>query len=167
MRLNQDALDMIKTARDFAGVDLTDGVDVGELEEYTGPVDDDLAQAMVVAAVIGASQVLIGALLDIIDSDDEAQLAMMKNDTPRVDGKTADIDPDLFAAWADAKEMLRYWEGAARAREFEVRAVMRDAQAGLVGGQPAVTRIMRTDQVRAHTRRVDYLKLTRWDGGTL
>lgn len=124
--------------------------------DVDGP-DTDPA-ALLVAAIIGASQVVIHALLAIIDTDDEARLAMAKNDMPGTEGKRTDIDPTLFAAWADTRDMAKHWAEQARARELEVRAEMGDAMTGLVDGKPAIVRIKRTEAVRAHPRNVDYLK---------
>jgi hypothetical protein len=182
MRLDRDALEMIATARIFISTDLIgDGPDpdapeapahlasCGHPADVDGecscsswperaPADTDIDGMLLITSIISASQVLIGALLDIIDTDDEARLAMAKHDVPGVDGKKTDIDPTLFAAWADTRDMAKHWAEQARARELEVRAEMGDAMTALVDGKPAIVRIKRTEAVRAHPRKVDYLK---------
>jgi len=71
--------------------------------------------------------------------------------------KTAEIDGTSWAAWSDAKDVLKHWEGKVREYEIGLREQAGEASVLTVNGQPVARRVVSDQNVKAHTRHMDYL----------
>ncbi len=87
-----------------------------------------------------------------------ATLAAVRARFTRQPDKTADIDPKLWAQYADWKDELVQTTATVRKWEIQVREQAGEAQVLCVDGQPVARRVVSDATVKAHTRHVDYLR---------
>lgn len=93
-----------------------------------------------------------------------ATLAAVRARFARQPDKQADVDGTLWAAWSDARDVMKSFEDKARGYEAELREQAGEATILTVDGQPVARRIISDAQVKAHTRHQDYLKRIKQDG---
>lgn len=87
-----------------------------------------------------------------------ATLAALRARFSRAEGKQAEVDGTLFAAWSDARDCMDQWETVARGYEIELRAQAAEAQVLTVDGEVVARRVVSDAQVKAHTRHMDYYR---------
>jgi len=87
-----------------------------------------------------------------------ATLAAVRARFTRQPDKETEVDGTLWAAWADARDVLKAWEDKARGYEIELREEMGEATLVTVDGLPVARRIIVDADVKAHHRHQDYLK---------
>jgi putative phage-type endonuclease len=86
-----------------------------------------------------------------------ATLAAVRARFTRQPDKQAEIDGTSWAAWSDAKDVLKHWESKVREYEISLREQAGEASVLTVDGQPVARRVVSDQNVKAHTRHMDYL----------
>lgn len=81
-------------------------------------------------------------------------------------GKEAEIDRDLCAQWSTAKDNADEWETTAKGFEAQIREQAGEAKHLTVNGTRVATRVIGDQNVKAHTRHVDYIRRTASKGET-
>jgi putative phage-type endonuclease len=87
-----------------------------------------------------------------------ATLAAVRARFTRQSDKQAEVDGTLFAAWADARDVVKFWEGEARGYENALREEAGEASVLTVDGLPVARRVISDAHVKAFDRHQDYLK---------
>ena len=87
-----------------------------------------------------------------------ATLAAVKARFAKAPDKEAEIDLGTWEDWAYAKTELAHWTEVARDREAKIREQAGSASVLTVDGEPVARRVVSEQQVKAHTRHMDYLK---------
>jgi YqaJ-like viral recombinase domain len=87
-----------------------------------------------------------------------ATLAALRARFGRAPGKTAEVDPTTYAAWSDARDVVKFWEDQVREYEIALRGQAGEAAELTVNGQLVAKRIVFDSQVKAHTRHADYYR---------
>lgn len=87
-----------------------------------------------------------------------ATLAAVRARFTRQPDKTAEVDKCIYEEWMEARTLAGEWESLARYQESKLREQAGEASVYTVEGQPVARRIISAQQVKAHTRRMDYLK---------
>jgi hypothetical protein len=87
-----------------------------------------------------------------------ATLAAVRARFTRQPDKQAEVDVEDFAGWRAAKVTSDHFAEQARGYEIKLREQAGEASVYTVDGQPVARRVIVDAQVKAHTRRQDYLK---------
>ena len=87
-----------------------------------------------------------------------ATLAAVRARFTRQPDKQAEIDPVLWAQYADWKDELGQTAATVRKWEIQVREQAGEAQVLCVGGEPVARRVVSDAEVKAHSRHMDYLR---------
>jgi putative phage-type endonuclease len=86
-----------------------------------------------------------------------ATLAAVRARFTRQPDKQAEIDASLFTEWLDAKNVIAEYEVRQREAEIKMREQSGEASVLTVDGQPVARRVVSDQNVKAHTRHMDYL----------
>ncbi len=87
-----------------------------------------------------------------------ATLAAAKARFAKVPGKRGQVDPDLWLAWTECKGHADLLSREVRGLESLIREQLGDADEIEVDGQVVGKRIVGKQDIKAHTRRMDYIK---------
>lgn len=90
-----------------------------------------------------------------------ATLAALRKRFPVQENLAAEVDPDRWRELANCREGIRAYKALAAEHEAAVRAQAGNASAYLVGGVPVGSRVTYSAEVKAHTRRTDYIRINR------
>ena len=94
-----------------------------------------------------------------------ATLAALRARFTKADGKTAEVDGTVYAAWSDAKDVLKFWKDNVREYEIMLRDQGGEADVLTVNGDPVIRRVVSDSQVKAHTRHADYYRRVQQKNG--
>jgi putative phage-type endonuclease len=86
-----------------------------------------------------------------------ATLAAVRARFTRQPDKQAEIDHDIWRAWLEARNERDYHDLEARTYEIQLREQAQEASVLTVDGQPVARRVVSDQNVKAHTRHMDYL----------
>lgn len=95
-----------------------------------------------------------------------ATLAAVKARFARQPDKTAEVSLQLHLGWLGAKEEADSWQELVRKYEIQLREQAGEASVLTVDGQPVARRVVSNQQVKAHTRHVDYLRRIKTEDST-
>ena len=87
-----------------------------------------------------------------------ATLAAVKARFAKDPDKEAEVDADVWQRWSDARIDAKFHEELARGYEAQLREQAGQASVLTVDGEPVARRVVSEQQVKAHTRHMDYLK---------
>jgi putative phage-type endonuclease len=86
-----------------------------------------------------------------------ATLAAVRARFTRQPDKEAEVDPELWARFEANAEMIKAHDLLKREFEIQLREQMGEAALATVYGQPVARRVVSDQNVKAHTRHMDYL----------
>jgi putative phage-type endonuclease len=86
-----------------------------------------------------------------------ATLAAVRARFTRQPDKQAEVDPGLWARYEANAEMIKAHDTLKREFEIQLREQMGEATLATVDGQPVARRVVSDQNVKAHTRHMDYL----------
>ncbi len=92
-----------------------------------------------------------------LDSSATTLAAVRARFTPLAD-KTAEVDSTVYAAWADACDVAKFWKAQVREYEILLRDQAQDATVLTVDGEVVAKRLVFDADVKAHPRHMDYYR---------